>query len=148
MNPATLAPTGDRVLRGIAFALISFTIFSCADAVVKWLSASHSIFQIIFMSTLFAFIPVGVELTCYYYAFLAGFALLHERSEKVGIWLLAATAATQFVAWRPFESMPGWRDEQYTLMSAATLLALLLIVIHFARQSGSSPVNGRPKGSR
>jgi hypothetical protein len=88
-----------------------------------------------------AFIPVGVELTCYYYAFLAGFALLHERSEKVGIWMLAATAATQFVAWKPFTWMPGWRDEQYTLMSAATLAALLLIVIHFARRSGSSPLN-------
>lgn len=81
-----------------------------------------------------AFIPVGVELTCYYYAFLAGFALLQERSEAVGIWLLAASAATQFVAWKPFAAMPGWRDEQYTLMSAATLIALLLIVIHFARR--------------
>ena len=59
MPPATSLTTGDRVPRGIAFALISFAIFSCADAIVKWLSASHSIFQIIFMSTLFAFVPVA-----------------------------------------------------------------------------------------
>lgn len=82
-----------------------------------------------------AFIPVGVELTCYYYAFLAGFALLHHADERVGVALLAGTAATQFVAWKPFDFMPGWRDEQYTLMSAATLLALTMVVVFFARRS-------------
>src|SRR5262249_45943919 len=59
VTPATSELTGDRVLHGIAFALAAFTIFSCADAGVKWLSATHSIFQIIFMSTLFAFVPVA-----------------------------------------------------------------------------------------
>lgn len=90
-----------------------------------------------------AFIPIGVELTCYYYAFLAGFALLHRENENVGLWLLAATAATQIVAWRPFEAMPGWRDEQYTLMSAATLVALVAGVALFARRRspGATPEN-------
>lgn len=59
MTPATKELTGDRIPHGIAFALAAFTIFSCADAGVKWLTATHSIFQIIFMSTLFAFIPVA-----------------------------------------------------------------------------------------
>ena len=59
MTHATSGLTGDRIPRGIAFALGAFTIFSCADAAVKWLSATHSVFQIIFMSTLFAFIPVA-----------------------------------------------------------------------------------------
>ena len=59
MTPATSELTGDRIPRGIAFALSAFTVFSCADAAVKWLSATHSIFQIIFLSTLFAFVPVA-----------------------------------------------------------------------------------------
>jgi drug/metabolite transporter (DMT)-like permease len=59
VTAATSGLTGDRIPRGIGFALGAFTIFSCADATVKWLSATHSIFQIIFMSTLFAFIPVA-----------------------------------------------------------------------------------------
>ena len=59
MTQATSGLTGDRIPRGIGFALGAFTIFSCADAGVKWLSATHSIFQIIFMSTLFAFIPMA-----------------------------------------------------------------------------------------
>ncbi len=59
MTAATSELTGDRIPRGIVFALGAFTIFSCADAAVKWLSATHSIFQIIFVSTLFAFIPMA-----------------------------------------------------------------------------------------
>ncbi len=59
MTPATSGLTGDRIPHGIAFALAAFTIFSCADAAVKWLTATHSIFQIIFVSTVFAFIPVA-----------------------------------------------------------------------------------------
>jgi S-adenosylmethionine uptake transporter len=59
VTPATGELTGDRIPRGIAFALGAFTIFSCADAGVKWLSATHSIFQIIFMSTVFALVPVA-----------------------------------------------------------------------------------------
>jgi S-adenosylmethionine uptake transporter len=59
VTPATSRPTGDRVSRGIAFAVLAFAIFSCADAAVKWLSATHSIFQIIFLSTVFAFVPVA-----------------------------------------------------------------------------------------
>lgn len=89
-----------------------------------------------------AFIPVGVELTCYYYAFLAGVALLHRENENVGLCLLAGTAATQIVAWRPFEAMPGWRDEQYTLMSAATLAALLAVAGLFARARPSNGARG------
>jgi drug/metabolite transporter (DMT)-like permease len=59
VTQAASEPIGDRIPRGLAFALGAFTIFSCADAIVKWLSVTHSIFQIIFVSTLFAFIPVA-----------------------------------------------------------------------------------------
>jgi hypothetical protein len=80
------------------------------------------------------FIPLGTELTCYYYSFLIIPALLMGRSEKLGTRLLLLTAFTQFVAAAPFKGMPTWLDEQYTLMSAATLLAFVVTIWEFYRQ--------------
>jgi S-adenosylmethionine uptake transporter len=40
--------------------LIAFSIFSCADAGVKWLTERYSVFQIIFVSNLFTLIPVAL----------------------------------------------------------------------------------------
>jgi hypothetical protein len=78
-----------------------------------------------------AFIAVGVELTCYYYAFIVAVALLHERDERVGQVLLLLTAFTGFVDWAPFRAMPTWIDEKYFLMSAATLVAFAVLLWRF-----------------
>jgi hypothetical protein len=77
------------------------------------------------------FIPIGVELTCYYYAFIIAVALLYEKREEVGIYLLFLTAFTSFVAAAPFRGMPKWLDEQYTNMSVATIAVFALIVWRF-----------------
>src|SRR5262245_520789 len=58
--PAAHHSVGDHIARGIAFALIAFSIFSCADAGVKWLTERYSVFQIIFVSNLFTLIPVAL----------------------------------------------------------------------------------------
>jgi hypothetical protein len=102
-----LAVVGFLVLLGLA-----------ARHVEPWMAAALGV----------TFIPLGAELTCYYYAFIMGVALLYEKREEVGRWLLILTAFTQFVAWAPLRGMARWLDEQYTLMSAATLLAFGLIV--------------------
>jgi hypothetical protein len=60
-------------------------------------------------------------------------ALLVELREEVGRWLLLLTAFTQFVAWAPLKNMSTWNDEQYTLMSAATVAAFAAIVWRFRR---------------
>jgi hypothetical protein len=73
------------------------------------------------------FIAFGAELTCYYYSFVVVVALLHSKSERVGTWLLLLTAITQVVAWAPLRGMPTWLDEQYTLISAVTLLAFAMV---------------------
>ena len=87
-----------------------------------------------------AIIPFGVELTCYYYAFIMGVALLHEKREEVGWLLLATTALTQFFAWAPVRNMSRWLDEQYTAMSAATIAAFVVIAWFLGeRGSTSSP---------
>jgi hypothetical protein len=79
------------------------------------------------------FVPVATELTSYYFAFLLGVALLSERREQVGRWLLLLTGFTQFVAWAPLSGMSRWGDEQYTLMAAATMAILGAILWIFRR---------------
>jgi hypothetical protein len=84
-----------------------------------------------------AIIPFGVELTSYYYTFTIAVALLtHERAE-IGRWLLGLTAFTQFVAWAPLRNMSAWLDEQYTLMSVATVLVFAAIAWQFRRLSAT-----------
>jgi hypothetical protein len=80
------------------------------------------------------FIPFGAELTCYYYSFLIIVALLCVKSERLASRLLLLTAFTQFAAWAPIKGMPTWLDEQYTLMSVATLIAFIAIAWEFAMQ--------------
>lgn len=70
-------------------------------------------------------VPFGVELTCYYYAFLAVFALLWAAEPGAGALLLALAAVTQFLAWAPIPGMARWMDEQYAAMSVATCVAVL-----------------------
>jgi len=46
--------------QGFVFSILAFGIFSSHDAVVKTLGAQYSVFQIIFFSTLFAFVPLTI----------------------------------------------------------------------------------------
>lgn len=79
-----------------------------------------------------AFIPFAVELTSYYYAFLIVPALLWTVRREAGIALVLLGAFGLFVSLAPFAGMPTWRDEQYTLISLATLIALLFVLLRFA----------------
>ena len=112
-------------------------------------------------STLIAF---GVELTCYYYAFIIVTALLFYKYQVAGRWLLAVTAFTQFIGWAPIQGMPDWLgkilpaswrnaaalknfgmptglDEQYTWMALATLFGFVMIAwdMMVARQAELAP---------
>jgi hypothetical protein len=80
-----------------------------------------------------AFIPFAVELTSYYFAFLLVPALLWTVRRGVGVGLLLLNAFGLFVSLAPIAGMPTWRDEQYTLISCATLVALVVIFWQFAR---------------
>ena len=98
-------------------------------------------------ATLIAF---GVELTCYYYAFIIVVGVLFAKYQVAGKWLLAVTAFTQFIGWAPIQGMPEWLgkilpasirnaaalknfgmptglDEQYTWMALATLIGFVMI---------------------
>jgi hypothetical protein len=76
-------------------------------------------------------IAIGVELTCYYYAFVMAVALLHEEDDRVGRLLLVMTAGTVFINFHPLVFMPSWLDEQYTLMSVLTIAVFVMILWDF-----------------
>jgi hypothetical protein len=115
------------------------------------------------------FIAFGVELTCYYYAFVIVVGLLYAKHEVAGKWLLAVTAFTQFIGWAPIQGVPGWLakilptsmrdaaalknfgmptglDEQYTWMSLATLFGFVMIAwdMMVARRAELAPAKAQP----
>jgi drug/metabolite transporter (DMT)-like permease len=47
-------------LKGLVTALIAFGFFSTHDAIIKALGSSYPVFQIIFFSMLFAFVPISI----------------------------------------------------------------------------------------
>jgi hypothetical protein len=123
-----------------------------------WVAAALS-------ATLIAF---GVELTCYYYAFIIVVALLYAKHEVAGRWLMGVTAFTQFIGWAPIQGMPDWLgkilpssirnasamknfgmptglDEQYTWMALATLFGFVMIAWNMmvARQAALAPASAQ-----
>ena len=84
-------------------------------------------------------IPVGIELTCYYYSFLFATTFLYSRRKEAGAIMLGVTAATGFIDWAPTKYLPStgplanfrisqWLDEQYMLMSVVTLVGFVWIM--------------------
>lgn len=49
-----------ETLKGLAAALLAFALFSSHDAIIKWLGGHYPVFQIIFFSMLFAFVPMSL----------------------------------------------------------------------------------------
>ncbi len=87
-------------------------------------------------------IAVGVELTCYYYSFLFAVAFLYHKRKEAGAILLGVTAMTGLIDWSPTRYLPDvkpwaglkisqWLDEQYMMMSIATLVGFGWIVYRF-----------------
>jgi drug/metabolite transporter (DMT)-like permease len=56
---SNIAPgSANTVSRGIASMLLAVAIFSCMDALIKWLSASYPTIEIVFFRSSFAFLPL------------------------------------------------------------------------------------------
>src|SRR5262249_19175324 len=58
MTNHTAADTPNTVPRGIASMLLAVAIFSCMDALIKWLSATYPTIEIVFFRSSFAFLPL------------------------------------------------------------------------------------------
>jgi hypothetical protein len=91
-------------------------------------------------------IAVGVELTCYYYSFLFATTFLYYKRKEAGAIMLGVTAMTGFIDWAPTKYLPStgplaslrisqWLDEQYMLMSVATLVGFVWIMYLFATEN-------------
>jgi len=118
-----------RQARPLAVLLAGAALFLIGRAALRrpepWIAAA--------LGTLW--IAFAVELTSYYYAFLIVPALLWTEKRSAGIALLALAAFSQWVSLGPLLRMPGmptWRDEQYTLISFATILVFGGILAAFA----------------
>jgi hypothetical protein len=110
-------------------------LYAAVRGFAAWESAALS-------AILIAVIP---ELTCYYYSFLIVPALLWAKRQEVGLALLAITAGTGFADMAPTQYlpsngpfwnrlnhlMPTWLAEQYTLMSAITLVGIVYVLYEF-----------------
>jgi len=91
------------------------------------------------------FIAFAADLTSYYYAFVLVPALLWTRRRMVGPLLLGLSAFSMLVSLAPLPGMSTWRDEQYTLVSLATLLAFVAILVVFATGPPGAGVEERPQ---
>jgi hypothetical protein len=79
------------------------------------------------------FIVFGAELTNYYYCFLLCMAALYEEKREVGLLLAGLSAMTLIInfGWLTFQSHE--LDQQYTSMSYASVLTMLLVWYSFSR---------------
>jgi hypothetical protein len=130
---------------------IYFLIVLAYLGLIAVASRGRPLWQTVALSS--TFIAVGVELTCYYYAFIIAVALLTAEDERVGRLLLLLTAYTGFIDWRPEPHMPDGFDEKYTFMSIGTLIIFALILWDFglgplleARRAARAPA-ASPEGA-
>lgn len=108
-------------LKGLLFALIAFAIFSTHDAVIKGLGGSYPVFQIIFFSVLFAFVPLSTMM-------LADRAVDNFRPRRPFLVLLRSCLAiiTMSCGFYAFTTLP--LAEVYALLFATPLLVTALSV--------------------
>jgi len=107
--------------KGLAAALIAFALFSTHDALIKALGAGYPVFQIIFFSMLFAFVPMSIMM-------LADKAVDNFRPRHP--WLVLSRAGLAIIAmscgFYAFTALP--LAEVYALLFAMPLLITALSV--------------------
>jgi S-adenosylmethionine uptake transporter len=105
----------------MGMALVAFAVFSSHDALIKVLGADYSIFQIIFFSGLFAFVPMTVMMTAD--RTMDNFRPHHPW--QVGIRTLTSLISMS-CAFYAFTTLP--LTEAYALLFAAPLLITVLSI--------------------
>lgn len=121
-----------------------YLLFAAASALV-WLALRHSgadPWLGAAMGT--GLIVFGAELTNYYYCFLIGLAVLHEKRREVGMLVAVLCGLSLYVNWGPLPWMSRWLDEQYAVMSLSALLAVSGVWWLFTRpgSEASLPAEG------
>ncbi len=106
---------------GIGFGALAFGLFSLMDALVKWLSASYPVPQILMCNALFALVPVGAMLV-------RRGGLPQLRTHRLGLHLLRGLLGTTagFLAFYAFSRLP--LAHAYAIIFATPLLITALSV--------------------
>ncbi|MCC6408779.1 MAG: hypothetical protein IT453_16575, partial [Planctomycetes bacterium] len=123
-------------MRVVHLALVGAWLVLLALAVrgrEPWLAAALSV----------TLIPVAVELTCYYLAFVVALVPVAERRPRAGYLLLALSALSLLVSLAPLGSMTTWEDQQFTQLSVLTLIAFALVLFAFRRRDRDAPTIAR-----
>ena len=117
----TPEPGSPSPLRGPAFAALGFALFATHDAIIKTLGAVYPVFQIIFFTLLFAFIPMSMII-------LADRAVDNFRPHHP--WLILIRSVLMIIAmssaFYAFTTLP--LAEVYSLLFAIPLLITALSV--------------------
>lgn len=108
-------------LKGLLTALVAFGFFSSHDAIIKSLGGTYSVFQIIFFSMLFAFVPISMIM-------LADKSVSNFRPKHP--WLVLLRSCLNIIAmscaFYAFTALP--LAETYALLFATPLLITALSV--------------------
>ncbi len=114
--------------------------------VLVWLALKHSGADPWMGAALgVGFIVIGAELTNYYYCFLMGMAVLHEKKREVGAIMAALAATSHYLNWGPLPWMSHWLDEQYVTMSVAALLAVVGVWWIFTKSASDAVAPEEPE---
>ena len=106
---------------GVGTGALAFGLFSLMDALVKWLSASHPVPQILVCNALFALVPVGAMVV-------RRGGLPQLRTRRLGLHLLRGLLGTTggFLAFYAFSRLP--LADAYAIIFATPLLITALSV--------------------
>ncbi len=107
--------------RGAALALLGYGAFATHDVLVKAVGQTHSVFQIVFFASLFAFVPVTLMLT-------ADKALDNLRPRNPGLVGIRTAAMVCSMVFAFFAFTKLNLAEAYTLLFSAPLLITALSV--------------------
>ncbi|HLB80049.1 MAG TPA: EamA/RhaT family transporter, partial [Dongiaceae bacterium] len=113
--------TSGGIGRGVGFAVLSFALFSAADAAVKWLTVRYAVVEVTFLVAAFALLPVA-----WLVAKGGGLAALRPRRPlwvAVRALLLAADTLCVYYA---FSRLP--LAEAYVVVFTAPMLVTALSV--------------------
>jgi drug/metabolite transporter (DMT)-like permease len=119
--PPSIAAAHPVAASGIGLGALAFGLFSMMDALIKWLSASYSIPQLVVFNALFALIPIALLIV-------RRGGLRQLRTGRLGLHILRGTLGMlgSFLAFSAYSRLP--LADAYAIIFATPLLITALSV--------------------
>ncbi len=119
----------DRVALGVFLAIATFAQFSTADMVVKWIGGGYSVFQIVFLTSVFALIPMlGLVI--------ANGGIGCARP-KAPVWVLARAVMLLLSTYSGYTALRFLSmAEMYTLIFTAPMMVTMLAIPFLGEKVG------------